>query len=423
MQIKQAETLLRETRSSLMEVFNNHDAGSLVIGDQQFDDLIQKYFLTKTNGDIYEKVVKPMISRNIYEAEGKAAGAAEIYLRLLSSYFDPASKKFDNVNWDNITSILNYHAKIKPRKHELFEFIDQKCSIEISKIIKDALSQAQRDDQIEVTRGFDLSTSLTTVTGCCFNDLKIDPAYFNSKNWKKSNVNIILIDGVIEKSIHIEHLLMLSHKERVPYVIICREATDEVKNACSTNFLRKTTDVILCTAPYSEKTAHIFEDLKLITNADVICPELGDIITASIHKKAKCVNKIEINRNNLIIENGKEELLRGQRDHLMRKISEINDDEVSDLIRKRIKSLSSNRLVIKIGDDILLSRRNAVEQIDKILRELKDVIGTGLINVPEYIPCIRHDRRLCSTNSARIGIDTFLSFINILNDNGLILLN
>ena len=96
MQIKQTETLLRETRSSLAEVFNNHDAGSLVIGDQQFDDLIQKYFLTKTKSETYEKIVKPMISRNIYEAEGKAAGAAEIYLRLLMGYLDPKNDKFSN---------------------------------------------------------------------------------------------------------------------------------------------------------------------------------------------------------------------------------------------------------------------------------------------------------------------------------------
>ena len=405
-----------------MEVFNNHNAGSLAIGDQQFGDLIQKYFLTKTNNETYEKIIKPMITRNMYETEARAAGSAEVFLRLLYSYFDPKSKKLPNSDWHHINSSLNYYAKIKPRKSEIIEFINQKCSPLISSIIIEAITSAQKDDQIEVTRGFDLKTSLSMINGCIFSDIKIDPAYLHSKDWKRSGVNLILVDGIIEKSIHIEHALMLSSKENTSYVIICREATEEVKNVCLTNFLRQTTDVILCTAPYSEKTAHIFEDLKLISDADVICPELGDIITAAIHKKSIKVKKIEVNRHGLNIENDKEEELRVLRDRLLKNMNEINDDDVSDLIRKRIKSLSSNRLIIKIGNDILSSNRNAIEQIDKILRELKDVFSTGFISTEKVLPGLYGDKTIRSSSSIRLGSNTFLSFIKVLEESGLILM-
>lgn len=413
--------MLRETRNSLVEVFNNHAAGSLVIGDQQFDDLVQKYFLSKTDNEVYERVIKPMISRNIHEAEGKSAGSAEIYLRLLSAYFNPINKKFDNINWDKLIAILHSYAKIRPNKNEIFNLIDQKCNKDISKIIKDALNYANREDQIEVTRGYDLKSSMTVISGCCFNEIKIDPIYLNSRSWKKSNVNIILIDGIIEKAVHVEHVLNLSNKENESYIIICREATDEVKNVCATNFLRKTTDVILCTAPYSEKTAHIFEDLKMITDADVVCPEFGDIITATIYKKAKRINKSEIKRDYLIIENGKDEILRTHRENLLRKINEINDNDVADLIRKRIKSLSSNRLLINVGDDLIMQNRNAIEQIDKILREIRDTISSGLVDIKDDFNFIGHNHSLCSTRSLHVGIETFLSFIKILNNTGLIL--
>lgn len=415
--------MLRETKNSLVEVFNNHDAGSLVIGDQKFDDLVQKYFLTKTENEVYEKIIKPIITRNLYEAEGRAAGSAEIFLRLLFSYFDHKNVKFSNIKWNNINSILNLCAKLKPRKKEIFDIIEQKCTPEISSIIIDALEKAQKDDQIEVTRSFDLKTSLSTTNGCNFTDLKIDPSYYSSKSWKRARPNVILIDGVIEKSIHVEHLLSLSNKDKNSYIIVCREATDEVKNACVTNFLRQTTDVILCTAPYSEKTAHIFEDLKIITNADVICPELGDVITAAIYKKSVPVNSVEINISGMIIENGKDRELKEQRERLLKSISEINDDDVSDLIRKRIKSLSSNRLIIRIGNDILLSNRSAIEQIDKTLRELKDIFSTGYVDVKSHMPFINHDRTMCSTKSVRVGLDTFLSFTKVLEENGLILMS
>lgn len=414
--------MLRETRNSLVEVSNNHDAGSLAIGDQKFDDLVQKYFLTKTRNEIYEKIVKPMISRNMYEAEGIAAGAAEIFLRLLFGYFDHKNEKFASIDWKKINTEINLYAKIRPTKAEIHKIIDQKCSKIIGKIIKDAINQSNKDDQIEVTRGYDLKTSLTSTQGCNFTDIKIDPGYTNSKIWKRSNVKIILIDGIVEKSIHVEHILALSNKSNESYVIICREAADEVKNVCLANFLRQTTDTIVCTAPYSEKTAHIFEDLKMITDADVICPELGDVITAAIYKKAVKVNSIEINKAGLIIENGKENDLKDQRERLLKNINEINDDAVSDLIRKRIKALSSNRMIIKIGNDVLLNDRNAIEQIDKTLRELKDVFSTGCIDIKMSMPFINHDRTLCSTNSIRVGINTFLSFIKVLEESGLILM-
>lgn len=422
MQIKQTDTVLRETRSSLVEVFNNHNAGSLAIGDQQFDDLIQKYFLTKTRNETYEKVIKPMITRNLYEAEGRAAGSAEIFLRLLFSYLDPSNKKFANVDWKQINTSLNFYAKIKPRKTEIVDFINQQCSPVISSIIIEAITNAQKDDQIEVTRGFDLKTSMSLIAGCNFSDLKIDPAYFYNKDWKRSSVNVILVDGVIEKSIHVEHILMISNKENTPYLIICREASDEVKNACLTNFLRQTTDTILCTAPYSEKTAHIFEDLKLITNSDVVCPELGDIITASIYKKATIANRVEINRSGICIENKNEEALKAQRERLIKSMNEINDDDVSDLIRKRIKSLSSNRLLIKVGNDVLSSNRSAIEQIDKVLREMKDSFATGLVETSKIIPFSKFDKRFCSTNSIRLGIASFSSFIKVVEESGLILI-
>lgn len=422
MQIKQTESLLRETRSSLVEVFNNHNAGSLAVGDQQFDDLVQKYFLTKTSSEIYEKIVKPMISRNLYEAEGKAAGAAEIYLRLLMTSLDPKNNHLLKINWDNVIKSLQYHAKIKTNRSEINALIDEKCSSDVSQCIKDALDKAQRDDQIEVSRGYDLKTKITIVTGCNFTDIKIDPVYYATKTWSNHDVNVVLIDGIIEKSIHLEQILNLSNKESIPYVVVCREATDEVKNVCITNFLRKTTNVILCTVPYSEKTAHIFEDLKILTDATVVCPEMGDVITAAIYKKSKSVKRVEIKQSSLIIENDRDQEAKLQRERLMTRLHDINDNDVSDLIRKRIKSLSSRRIVIKIGDDIILKNRNAIEQIDKSLREIKDGISLGLINIKNHASFIQHDRSLCSTNSIRVGIETFISFTKVLNDSGLILL-
>jgi hypothetical protein len=423
MQIRQPNTLERETRSSLVDIFDAHHAGPLAIGDQQFDDLTQKFFLSKSKSDLFERIVKPMIKRSLYEVEGKSAGSAEILLKLCRLHFDHEGRNLlSKVDWDKVKQHLVNLSKIKPTRNEIYSLIDKNNSKDISELIKESLKISSRDDVIEVARAYDVKTSISTEIGCTFSDLKVDSCYFAPKPWTKQQVNVILIDGIIEKSIHVEHILHKSNSEKESYLIICREASDEVKNVCSTNFLRQTTDVVLCTAPYSEKTAHIFEDLRIITNCEIVSPEMGDIITAHIYKKATKIKKANITLGKLLIESSNQDSIKKHRTELVEKISQINDTDVTDLIRKRLKSMTGRKTLIRVGDDLILKKRNAIEEIDKSIRNIRDGIASGiLLNTDDLIFLDQHDL-FRPINSIKIAIDTYLSLISILSNTGLILL-
>jgi hypothetical protein len=423
MQIRQPKTLERETRSSLVDIFDAHHAGPLVIGDQQFNDLVQKFFLSKGKGEIFERIVKPMIKRNLYEAEGKSAGAAEVFLRLCAMHFDHEGRStLSKIDWDKVLKHIAKLTKIRPTRSEIYSLIDKRSTQDVSELLKNALDISSRDDIIDVVRAYDVKTSITTELGCTFNDVKIDPCYYAAKPWSKQQVNVILVDGIIEKSIHVEHILQKSNTDKEPYMIICREATEEVKNVCNTNFLRQTTDVVLCTAPYSEKTAHIFEDLKVITECDVISPELGDIITAHIYKKASKIKKVSVAHGNLIIENRNQDKIKKHRESLIEKMNQINDADVSDLIRRRHKSISGRRILIKIGNDMILSHRNAIEQIDKTIREVRDGITSGILLKVDDLVFLNQKDLYRPVNSIKTAIDAYISFTTVLSNTGLILL-
>jgi hypothetical protein len=424
MQIRQPNTLERETRSSLVDIFDTHHAGPLAIGDQQFDDLIQKFFLNKSKSEIFERIVKPMMKRNLYEAEGKSAGSAELFLKLCEMHFSHEGNAIlTKIDWDKISHQITKMAKIRPTRSEIFRLIDKRSTKDTVEVLKEALSLSSRDDIIEVVRAYDVKTSITTELGCTFNDIKIEPLYYATKPWSKNQVNIILVDGVIEKSIHVEHILQKSNTDKEPYIIICREATEEVKNVCSTNFLRQTTDVVLCTVPYSEKTAHIFEDLKVVTACEVISPEMGDIITVNIYKKASKVRKVNISRGALLIENDRNERIKRHRESLIEKMNQINDDEVTDLIRKRHKSMSGRKILIKVGNDLILKQRNIIEQFDKILREIRDGVASGILMNTDAMTFLSKDDICRPIHSIKVAIDAYLSFITVLSNTGLILLD
>ncbi len=423
MQIRQPNTLERETRSSLVDIFDAHHAGPLVIGDQQYDDLVQKFFLHKSENLVFEKIIKPIISRSLYEVEGRAAGSAELLLRLLKMSQDPKERiVLKQIDWNKIDHKIKRFSKIKPTRSEISNFLEKKCQTKIKSLIENALDAALREDSIVVSRSYSTDTKLTLEPGYTFTDLKIDRNYFYPKSWNNSDVEIILVDGIIEKVVHVESILNISNKEKKPFIIICREASDEVKNACIVNFMRKTANVVLCTAPYSEKTAHILNDITEITGCSQISPELGDVITTLIFKKSKNAGRIRIENSNITFLDCASENIRKYREDLIFKMNSINDNDITDLIRRRLKMLTGRKVIINIGDDIVMKNRNAVEQIDKVLRQMKDSMTSGIItNIEEFSFLDEQDVNR-STLSVKVSSEAFRSLEKIFNEVGLILL-
>jgi hypothetical protein len=84
--------------------------------------------------------------------------------------------------------------------------------------------------------------------------------------------------------------------------------------------------------------------------------------------------------------------------------------------------MTGRKTLIRVGDDLILKKRNAIEEIDKSIRNIRDGIASGiLLNTDDLIFLDQHDL-FRPINSIKIAIDTYLSLISILSNTGLILL-
>ena len=431
MKIVDTSNLDRVCRTSLNEFREANIAGSLVIGDQQYDDIVQKFILFRSKDEIFNDIIKPIIVRNLYEVEGQAAGAAALSLHFIMMSFDLREREqIKKVDKDYVIKILNKLSKIKPTQSEILGSIKISSTPEIREILQEAIKISNRDDQIEVRRTHTDKTRLHRSFGYNFTEVKADGVYTLTKPWSRKKVNVILIDGVIEKAFHLEKILSLSNEEKSSWLIIAREATEEVKIACSNNFLRKTTDVVVCTVPYSEKTAHFFNDIKIICNSIPINLEMGDLISPLIYKKAVLVDQVTLTSESIKFVNDTTEYdVSLLKERLQKQIQEINDDQVTDLIRKRIKSLSGSTIVIDVGDDIAFKTRNCIEQIDRLIRKTKDTTAYGLIdkksieNFPIFEELNIKDKLPITTISLMVAINQIFSFLEVYKNSGIIILN
>lgn len=405
-------------------------SGPLALGDQQFHDVVQKFVIFQTNDRVFNDIIKPILMRNLYEAEGKSAGSAELFIHLLSLYFNVNRRHLiEETDFRQLSDVLSRLSKIKSTKNETFLGLERIEDTQIKGLIEEVWSNMDRDDQIDVRRLHTDKTSVNKDLGYNFTDVKIDGSFVIDKNWNRKNVNMILIDGVIERASHVEKILMISNEKKEPFVVICRDATEEVKAAFINNFLRKTTDSVLITAPYSEKTAHIFNDLKVVSNCDVVSPELGDIITAQVYKKSKSVEKVSVTKDGLKVYNLEcHNNVINHRENLQNQLNSTVEEQVLDLLRKRIKTLSGSTISIKIGDDLIMRNRSCIEKIDKTLRQMKDFLKTGVLGrhnqdlVIEVQKLELTNRLPISISSLKTAIDQFVSFREIFSSSGFIIL-
>ena len=404
--------------------------GPLVVGDQQFDDLVQKFITFKSGDDTFNSVIKPIILRNLYEAEGRSAGSAQLFLHLLGLKFSRKSQNIiEKTDFTKLSNILERLSRQKVIKKEVLSVLERINDEKIKDLVTNVVQNMRRDDQIDVRRTHADKTRVNTVLGNSFTDIKIDHSYASEKPWIRKNVNLVLVDGVIERSSHVEKLLMISNEKKDSFVVVCRDASDEVKAAFINNFLRKTTDAILITSPYTEKTAHIFSDLKAVTDCDVINPEMGDIITPQIYKRSKIVEDICISRDSFRVINAhQQDQIDSLKNSLIQQLNETNEDQVKDLLRRRIKTMSGSTISIHIGDDFITRDRTCMEIIDKSFRLIKDILGHGIIShmsidlVPDIKDLGLADYLPISTLSLKVAIDQFVSLNEILKSIGFIIL-
>jgi hypothetical protein len=71
---------------------------------------------------------------------------------------------------------------------------------------------------------------------------------------------------------------------------------------------------------------------------------------------------------------------------------------------------------------MILSHRNAIEQIDKTIREIRDGITSGILLKVDDLVFLNQKDLYRPVNSIKTAIDAYISFTTVLSNTGLILL-
>lgn len=359
-------------------------AGDAYTSSGYHRDPVQTLLMRKNS--VRDPLVLPIIEAAAIQAEIKAAGAGELFLKIFSNFInEEISRKSIGIEmdqeWNDICERIRSHS-VPARKRDI-EKIFQAGSEPYFRIMSKMFDLICADDKVLVKKSPIQQTQVQRDSGYSFCDLGIDPRFFSRGIWSKNQVRAIIIDGIIEKISEIHVFLEEMSKSKTPGIIFCLGALPDITETLVKNFLMGNLDLILATVPVDEVNINTIADLGMIFETEPISAARGEIIRQGIERQNSIADKISVIRGKIIIQrnSGRELVVSHLRD--LRKRIEENID-LAQVIEPRIRNLSSSTIRIDVGTEDIKTDPGIVESLDRTFRSLPKIMKSGFIEKNDF---------------------------------------
>ena len=212
--------------------------------------------------------------------------------------------------------------------------------------------------------------------------LPLDPQFHrmigNQSSIELTNPIVIMIEGAPETVSEINSLLQKNHEAGRPIVLIARSFQEEISATLATNWLRGSLNVIPIPYGNTIESINLAADMCAITKGELISPHFGDVISVATLNEDKwgTVDRIEWKDNYLSLykEVNVDRHVRG----LINKMKDIEEEEVQNLYRDRILSLSNDAIEVWTPKEDTFLRT----ELDALLKHYNGFVISGLVHTP-----------------------------------------
>jgi len=357
---------------------------------QVTNSLIQQLVFKREDSPVFNRVLKPAILSECISAEMLCGGSGDLCLLLISEILKTVSKTYKpnailkDFNYNKIYQQISSEIKKigrYPDQRDFNVFIKQEVSDQkIREILKVSLNLSGVRSNIFTEISNSQDTSISCQSGYNFS-LPINGKFLNLGKWKRKNLKCVVIDGTILEVSEIHHLLQISSDSKEPIVIFCRKISPDVLNTIYVNFSRKTIDVFPIEVGLDENTINILNDISIVTGCDMISTHKGDLISTAVRHGLKTIDEIEIGEKSVsIINDSNKAQVSSHLKYLKKKRDDV-EEVLRELFVKRIRGMSSDRVIIKIGQEDLKKNPTCLEEIDHFLRSLKPFDNQGCMDI------------------------------------------
>jgi hypothetical protein len=354
-------------------------------------DMVQSY-IYYNQSDLHDRILKPILLDSAIKSESLSGGSGDTCLRLSIFLLDESmkmlrrstphreiihnlNKKIDNLIKDiQIASERSDKSDIEVVINEFFKSETHK------EIVNEIIKNSQAASPIFVERSNLSDTVVESLSGFNFKVNILQEFLPTNRLWKRDDVNCLIIDGIIESVGEIHHLLEFASSSKESFILFVRGLSDDVKNTMLFNVKRGTIDLIPVCVGFDENTLNILNDVSIACDSDIVSSYKGDLISSAAKGPFDKIKRVSISQSGIGISSNFDSKKLSQHIKFLRKkrdMSESND--LKNLFDKRIRSLSSNKIAVRIGTELISENSQTLELFDKFFREFKMIIQRGII--------------------------------------------
>ena len=410
---------LKKTSEDLCDFLNQNEKILVYNGNKFTSNHVQQYIIQKKD-HIHDNIIKPILLDAAIRSESIAGGSGDICLKMCSLMLDDFFKRKKPSIPKDIEKIICKISK-KLSKNDYEKLIEKNQLNDNQKdIFLKLIEFAHVATPIFVEKTASTKTSIKIDKGYTFN-VSIDKEYITNKKMK--DVSCYVIDGFIETVGEIHHLLEKAASDKKPYVIFIRNLSEDVKSTIQFNIKRGSINLIPISVGFEMNTLNILNDISICTGSDLISSLKGDLISRSVQRDATVIDSIELEENSITIINKKSNnSVKNHLRYLRKRKDKTGDIALIDIFDKRIKSMSSGKIKILIGTEMMSEDPQTVEKFDNILRQFRSLIQSGVVykeeicEISKYIEQTVKSEYPYSSLSIIIAIKNAISTTNSLKN-------
>ena len=354
-------------------------------------DVVQKLFCLNSKCKV-EKTIDSLIRSACVNSESFAGGGGEIALALI---VDMLNRSFSTNKSNQETGLDGMIDEIRSAHHDFYKsnmaaaLSPLKTYPDAYSVIKEILSVSGRST-IKVEKSNSVTTRINISKGSSFEISCPHAALPKSGVWKKKDVKVFVVDGIIESVSEIHTILEKASEDKNSYLIIARSFLPDVMSTILYNIRRGTIDLIPVSTKIDESTFNIFTDLSVVCGIDVITHLKGDLISQSSKKELKALNSITVTQNKLKIFNpdSKNQIENHSKNLHIRAKHSKNEIE-ANMLRDRVRRMSQSLVSVEIGTYHTRKDPKIVEKIDKFFRSYTSVIKSGFIFKKDFLKILK----------------------------------
>lgn len=297
----------------------------------------------------------------------------------------------------NSTAVVEGYQLEGDKIHKLTQEISQPASPEhiknsilaavghnhmLADVIWEAVNLAGLEGKVYIENGKQDSYLIEQKLGYTF---KVNPYRFfltNNDKWEATNCKVILIDGVLEETSEIEHILIKSCETKIPIMLLAQGFSEEVVATLKANQERDNFNCVAIRIMPDLESINVISDIAKCCNTVPVTSLKGDRLCFLNYEDIPVVDKIRCNRVELVVENKSSgPAVASQLKYLVEKRQNEPVEDIVNLLDKRLRSLVANSVVIHLPNMPTNNLDDVRVKLDNGLRAVKTVLNHGVVNL------------------------------------------